>query len=334
MIFGCAGTALSGDERRFFGERRPLGLILFGRNCDSPAQVRALVESFRACVGDDRAPVLIDQEGGRVARLKPPHWRAAPAAGRIGALAGANLDAAREAARLNARLIAAELDDLGVTVDCAPVLDTPVRGADDVIGDRAFAADTRVVAALGEAFCEGLLAGGVLPQIKHIPGHGRARSDSHDSLPVVESPLAELRASDFVPFARLSHAPWAMTAHVAFTAIDDAPATLSARVIGEVIRGELGFDGLLSSDDLSMAALRGGLGERARAALAAGCDVALHCSGDLDQMADVDRAVRPLDDAALARLAAAEAMQGAPEPFDRAAALARLDSLLGVGQAA
>ncbi len=331
MIFGCAGTALSGEERRFFTERRPLGLILFERNCDSPGQVRTLVESFRECVGDDRAPVFIDQEGGRVVRLKPPHWRAPPPPARFGALAERNLDAAREAARLNARLIADELHDLGVTVDCAPVLDAPVRGAHDVIGDRAFAADAQIVAALGEAFCEGLLAGGALPQIKHIPGHGRARCNSHDSLPVVDSPLAELRANDFVPFARLATAPWAMTAHIVFTAVDDAPATLSRRVIAEVIRGELGFDGLLSSDDLSMEALSGGLGERAAAALAAGCDVVLHCSGKLGEMAEVVGAARPLDDAGLRRLAAAEAMRREPEPHDRAAALARLDSLLGVG---
>ena len=330
-ILGCAGAALSDWERRFFAETDPLGFILFLRNCETPAQVRALIADLRETVGRADAPVLIDQEGGRVARLKPPHWQALPPAGAIGALYGEAPEAAAEAAWLQGRLIAWDLADLGVTVDCAPVLDLRLPETHDVIGDRAFGAAPDQVARLGRAFCEGLLAGGVLPVIKHVPGHGRARADSHHALPVVETPRDELERSDFAPFRELADMPLAMTAHICFTALDpEDPVTTSARIVEEVIRGSIGFDGLLYSDDLSMKALAGGLGERAAASLAAGCDLALHCNGDPDEMADVMAACGPMTPAAAARWAAAlERLRG-----DRAEAAGpadlrwRLDALL------
>ncbi len=327
MIFGCAGPRLAAGERRFFAAARPLGFILFERNCNTAKQVRTLVDNLRDAVGRADAPVLIDQEGGRVARLRPPEWRAAPAPQRFGELARHDLAAAREAARLNARLIAAELHDLGISVKCAPVLDVPATGAHDVIGSRAFGADPRIVATLGAEVCAGLLAGGVLPLIKHTPGHGRAMCDSHLEVPVVDAPLEALRETDFAPFAALADAPWAMTAHVVYTALDDLPATVSRRVIEDVVRGEIGFGGLLVTDDLSMAALSGGLGQRARAALAAGCDAVLHCGGDLYEMRELADAVGQLSDAAQARVAVAEARRTPPEPIDRAAET-RLDALL------
>ncbi len=328
VIFGCAGPRLGDAERRFFAAARPLGFILFARNCERRDQVRALVAGLRDAVGCADAPVLIDQEGGRVARLRPPEWRAAPAPRRFGELAQSDLVAAREATRLNARLIAAELFDLGVTVNCAPVLDVSMAGAHDVIGDRALAADPGAVAALGAEVCAGLLGGGVLPTIKHMPGHGRALCDSHLELPVVDAPLGELRDCDFAPFRALADAPWGITSHVVYTALDAMPATLSRRVIERVVRGEIGFDGMLITDDVSMRALSGGLGERTRAALAAGCDAVVHCTGDLDEMGEVAEAAAPLSDAAQGRLAAAQARHAPPEPFDAARAAARLDSLL------
>ena len=331
VVFGLAGPRLGEAERRFLAEVRPLGFILFARNCETPDRIRALIADLRACVARDDAPVLIDQEGGRVARLKPPRWRAAPAAARFGVLDARDPGRAAEAARLNARLIAAELAALDITLDCLPVLDLADPEGHDVIGDRAFSHDPETVARLGAAACDGLLADGVLPVVKHMPGHGRARADSHHALPVVDAPLDLLRATDFAPFRALADAPWGMTAHVAYSALDDRPATVSRRVIGDIIRGEIGFNGVLVSDDLAMEALSGGPGERAAAALAAGCDIALHCSGELDAMRAVAAAARPLDDAALGRLAAAEARRGAPGPFDFEAARARLDALLGAG---
>ncbi len=329
VIFGCEGLVLTNWEREFFTDSNPLGFILFARNCESPEQIRALVSDLRECIGRADAPVLIDQEGGRVARLKPPHWRAAPAAARFGLLAGRDRALAEQAVRINARLLAAELLDLGITVDCAPVLDLPAPGANNVIGDRAFGADTSMIADLGQAFCDGLLAGGVLPVIKHIPGHGRARVDSHNELPVVETPRAELEVSDFRPFAALSEAPWAMTGHLVYAAIDpDNPATMSPAVIAEVIRGAIGFGGVLVTDDLSMAALRGNFGARASQALAAGCDLALHCNGKAAEMMAVMDGVGPIGPEAARRLAAAAARPAAPEAVDSAALAARLDRLL------
>lgn len=291
--------------------------------------MRALVEALRAAVGRGDAPVLIDQEGGRVARLGPPHWRAAPAQGRFAALARADRSAARRAARLNARLIAAELHGLGITVDCLPVLDLPRPGAHAIIGDRALGEEPETVIELGQAVCEGLLEGGVLPVVKHIPGHGRAQADSHLALPMVEAAVAELQASDFRPFAALSQAPIAMTAHVVYAAFDATlPATLSRRVIAEVIRGEIGFDGLLVSDDLSMAALEGPLAQRARAALDAGCDVVLHCNGIGREMREVASATARLDAQGVRRLARALGFLRKPSPISFKALEVELEMLM------
>lgn len=329
VIFGCAGLALTDEERRFFARVNPLGFILFARNVDTPDQVRHLVQSLRDCVGRSDAPVLIDQEGGRVQRLRPPHWRAAPPGAAFAALARRDSDAAMRALRLNYRLIGADLAELGIDVDCAPVLDVPVIGAHDVIGDRALGERPDQVADLGRAACDGLLDQGVLPVIKHIPGHGRAVVDSHLSLPVVESSRAELEAQDFAPFAALRDQPWAMTAHVVYSAIDaTAPATTSAKVIGEVIRGLIGFEGLLISDDLSMKALGGGFAERTRASLDAGCDVVLHCNGDMAEMAAIAPQASPLTEIARERLAKGQAMKRHVPPPDRPQALAELDRLL------
>lgn len=326
VIFGLTGTALSDEEQRFFRDADPLGFILFARNCESPAQVAALVGALRACVGRGDAPVLIDQEGGRVARLKPPFWRAYPPPARIAALPGA---AAREAAWLGARLIADDLAMLGITVDCAPVLDIPVAGADPIIGDRALGATPARVAELGLAVCDGLMAGAVLPVIKHIPGHGRGTVDSHKGLPEVATPRGTLDSTDFAAFRALAAMPWAMTAHILYRAVDPArPATLSPVVVGEVIRTSIGFDGVLVSDDLSMQALGGSLPDRARGALAAGCDLVLHCNGDMTEMRGIAAAIGGISDSARRRLAAGEARRQAPGFFDRFAAERRFDALI------
>lgn len=335
VIFGCAGLTLSAAERDFFRATDPLGFILFGRNISDPAQARALVASLRETVGRADAPVLIDQEGGRVARLRPPYWRDAPPAGRIGALVAAQgIDAACEAARLNSRLLAAELADLGIDVDCAPVVDVPVAGAHGIIGDRAYSDDPAVVGKLAHAAAIGLLEGGVIPVIKHIPGHGRARADSHAELPVVEEAEAVLSRTDFAPFRTLAHLPWAMTAHVLYTGIDpDRPATTSPRVVSQVIRGAIGFDGVLISDDLSMQALDGDLPARAEAALAAGCDLVLHCTGMLEEMQAIAPVLPALSAAAAARLRRGREMVLAPHAWDRIAVAARLDVLMRGPQA-
>ncbi len=330
VVFGCAGPGLNDAERRFFADADPLGFILFERNVETPRRLGRLIAELRAAVGRADAPVLIDQEGGRVARLRPPHWRATPAASRFGELFAADPGGAAEAVRLNARLIAGELGGLGITVDCTPVLDVPEAGAHGVIGDRAFSGDPAAVAVLGRAACDGLMAGGILPVLKHIPGHGRARADSHVRLPVVEATLAELEARDFAPFRALADMPWAMTAHVVYADVDaDRPATVSRRVIDSVIRGAIGFQGLLISDDLVMAALTGSPGERAAAAIAAGCDVVLHCNGELAQMRAVAAAVGRLGEAGMTRLrGAAKRVTAAPTRPEPDAAQARLDTLM------
>ncbi len=330
IVFGCAGTALSDWERDFFADSDPLGFILFKRNCETPEQIRALVGDLRDSVGRADALLLIDQEGGRVERLKPPHWPSQPAAGEIGALAESDPAVAEEAAGLQARLIAHNLHSLGITVDCAPVLDLRHSGASDVVGDRAFGGDPATVARLGRAFCDGLLAGGVLPVVKHLPGHGRALCDSHHALPVIEAEIRELERSDFLPFQALADMPMAMTAHICLPAIDGmTPATASAPILRQVIREFIGFQGLLFSDDLSMSALAGDLGERTAACLAAGCDVALHCNGDSAEMALAAAAAGPLSEAGMRRLEAAlQRLVWAPEPIDSAALRARLDALL------
>jgi len=328
VIFGCSGEELSSSERRFFPTADPLGFILFRRNCRSPDQLRDLVASLRDCVGRGDAPVLIDQEGGRVARLQPPAWRCYPSAADFALLAD---PLAETAARLGARLIADDLSRLGITVDCMPVLDLPMPTSDAVIGDRGYGAEPDRVIRLGKAVCDGLLEGDVLPVIKHIPGHGRARVDSHLACPVVETGSDELSRSDFAPFRALKTMPWAMTAHIIYMAIDpETPATLSERVIAEVIRGEIGFDGVLISDDLSMRALGGEIGERARQALVAGCDLVLHCNADRDEMEAIAAMARPISSCTAERLARAEEMRrrSALKGFDRAEAEARFDALL------
>lgn len=327
-IFGVAGTSLSGEEAAFFRDVRPWGFILFSRNIETPGQMQALTMSLREALDRPDAPVLIDQEGGRVQRMGPPNWRRYPPARAYGDLAAAGPRDRLEFARLGARLLAHDLAGVGVNVDCLPVLDLPTPGAHDVIGDRAYGRDAKEVAALGRAAAEGLMAGGVLPVIKHIPGHGRAGADSHHGLPVVDATYADLEGRDFLPFKALADMPMAMTAHVVYAAIDGrAPATTSRKVIGEVIRGAIGFDGLLMSDDLSMKALSGDLAQRTLRSLAAGCDVVLHCNGDFAEMQAVARAAGSL--AGEAERRAADALGRLPttaEPFDADEARARFDA--------
>ncbi len=302
FICGCAGLELSREEEEFFTTANPWGLILFARNVDTPGQVCALVRRFRECVNRPEAPVFIDQEGGRVQRLRPPHWRAWPPARAYGRLAASDPARALKAAWMITRLLGEELRACAINADCLPVLDLPAPDAHQIIGDRAYAEDPFLIAALARAAMEGLKAAGIAPVIKHIPGHGRARADSHKQLPIVEAPLASLRRSDFIPFSMFADAPMAMTAHVVYAAIDaDAPATLSRRVIAEIIRGEMAFDGLLMSDDVNMKALRGPLQERCARALDAGCDVVLHCSGDLEEMHQVAKVCGPLQGEAARR---------------------------------
>ena len=336
IIIDPVGPTLDAEERAFLRDLDPLGFILFARHIQSPAQTRDLTAELRDLVGRPDAPIMIDQEGGRVQRLKPPLWRAAPPAERFGQRAAQDLAAARRAVFLNHRLLAADLLDLGIDVDCAPVVDLRLPGAHAVIGDRAFGGDPILVADLGRAAMEGLLAGGVQPIVKHIPGHGRATVDSHHALPRCATPLAELEASDFLAFRLLRDAPWAMTAHVVFEALDPTQsATTSPRVIEEAIRGHIGFDGLLISDDLLMRALadpagdnaRDAVGEAARAALAAGCDLLLHCNGTLAQKQAVAPRVPPMTSEAERRFRRARAQVAAAErtpPPDVAA----LDGLL------
>jgi len=328
-IFGVGGLVLSREEAAFFRDVQPWGFILFGRNIENPNQVRALTSALRETVGRSDSPILIDQEGGRVQRLRPPHWPAYPKGETYRRLRGAGLST-RDFAWLGGRLIAADLADLGINVDCAPVADVPVRGAHDVIGDRAFAEEVGEVVSLARAMAEGLMAGGVLPIIKHIPGHGRAGADSHKTLPVVHTALTELKASDFAAFKGLADLPMAMTAHVVFTAVDpDRPATTSPAVIEDVIRKAIGFDGLLMSDDLSMEALSGDLVGRAGASLAAGCDVVLHCNGSMEEMTRVASATGALDGRPANRaLAALAALPAHLAPFDVVEGRARLDRAL------
>jgi len=329
-IYGCAGAELSADERAFFRATKPWGFIVFARNIVDRDQLRALTASLRETVGDGKAPILIDQEGGRVARLRPPHWRERPPAARFGALYERDAEAARTAVYLNARLIAYDLAEVGLNVDCLPLLDVPVEGADNIIGDRAFARDPATIIDLGRAAIEGLMEGGVLPVMKHIPGHGRATADSHLALPRVTTGPEELSATDFVTFRSLAHCPMAMTAHVVYDAIDpQRPATTSPKLIRDVIRGQMGFDGLLMSDDVSMNALSGPISVRVKASLFAGCDVVLHCNAKMEEMREVAEEAKPLDGQALKRAEAALAHLTVPDAFDPEAATARLDSLLG-----
>ncbi|SMH49057.1 beta-N-acetylhexosaminidase [Mesorhizobium australicum] len=320
MILGCSGLSLTPDEAAFFRDERPWAFILFARNVSEPGQIRDLVGALRDCSGRNDALVFIDQEGGRVQRLRPPLAPNYPAGSPLGALYRHDSQAGLRAAWLLSRLHAFDLSALGITADCLPVLDVPVEGAHDVIGNRAYGKDPDTVAAMGRAAAEGLLAGGVLPVIKHIPGHGRAFSDSHHALPVVDTPLEELRRHDFAPFKANAGFGMAMTAHVIYSAIDpERPATTSPKVISDYIRGEIGFDGLLMSDDLSMKALSGDFAARAAASLAAGCDVVLHCNGLMDEMAPVASAVPALQGRALERAKRAMAPLGRTDGADESA---------------
>ncbi|MGC2409685.1 MAG: beta-N-acetylhexosaminidase [Methyloceanibacter sp.] len=330
FLSGCAGTSLSDDERVFFAEARPCGLILFARNCASVPQLRALIAAFRDAVESDEALVLIDQEGGRVQRLRPPRWRQMPPARAYGELYRHDPAGAKAAAFAGARLIAAELHEVGITVNCTPVLDVPEPGSHEIIGDRAFSSDPHIMSDLGLAVVEGTLAGGVLPVIKHVPGHGRARADSHLALPRIDASAAELNEIDFRPFIALCDAPLAMTAHVLMPAFDDQrPASVSPVIMGEVIRDLIGLKGLVMSDDIGMAALGGSMAGRAAAVIEAGCDVALHCSGDLAEMREVASAVPLLAGESAERFARACAEIGEPQAFDADRALVLVTEVAG-----
>jgi beta-N-acetylhexosaminidase len=328
FITGVAGASLTAEERQFVKEAQPWGLIVFARNIGDGTSLRRLVEEFRAIVGR-QAPVLIDQEGGRVQRLRPPLCPDYPPGAAYGAVYDRDRDAGLRAAKLGARLIAADLAQYGIDVDCVPIADLPVSGSDPIIGDRAYGLEPAKVAAIGGAFAAGLLEGGVLPVLKHIPGHGRATADSHEKLPVVTADRATLEASDFAAFRPLAALPLGMTAHVVFTAFDPAaPATSSAGIVRDVIRQSIGFQGLLMSDDVSMGALSGTLRERTRAALAAGCDVALHCNGRLDEMRAVAAESPVLAGVAGRRAEAALAARHAPQEIDLVAAREKFAALM------
>jgi beta-N-acetylhexosaminidase len=329
FITGVSGTELTASERAFISAERPWGFILFKRNIAGPTQVVSLVGQLRDALGDPHAPVLIDQEGGRVQRLGPPNWPVYPAGAVFGRLYDLDPAFGLSAARLSARLIADDLSSLGVNVDCLPLADVPVAGADAVIGDRAYGTEPGKVALIARAVTNGLDEGGILPILKHIPGHGRATADTHFRLPVVDSSESELKATDFAAFQPLADLPMAMTAHVVFSAFDAAlPATTSATMIERVIRGLIGFQGLLMSDDVSMNALAGSIAERTQAIFAAGCDIVLHCNGKLDEMRDVARKTPELSGKALLRANTALASRKAPLAFDRVAARAELDALM------
>ena len=335
MICGCSGLALTQAESAFIREAQPWGFILFRRNVADRDQVRALTAAFRSTVGRADAPVLIDQEGGRVQRLGPPAWPAYPSAASFDATFG-DPAAALDAARLCARLIAHDLIEVGVNVNCAPVLDVAQPGAHAVIGSRSYSCDPARVAAFGRAVAEGLLAGGVAPVLKHMPGHGRATVDSHLELPVVDASLDELSRTDFAPFAALADLPIAMTAHVVYRAIDPSrPATISPDVVAKIMRGALGFDGLIVSDDLSMKALGGSFAERARAVFKAGVDIALHCNGDPGEAIAVASGCPQLSGEGLRRAQAALArIAHPPASLDVEQARAGLKMAFGAATAA
>jgi beta-N-acetylhexosaminidase len=329
FITGVSGLELGAAEREFIRAERPWGFILFKRNIDTPSQVSVLVSELRSAIDRADAPVLIDQEGGRVQRLGPPHWPVYPPGAAFGMLYDIDLKLGLAAARLSSRLIAADLMDLGITVDCLPLADVPVAGADAVIGNRAYGTEPGKVAAIARAVAEGLEQAGVLPVLKHIPGHGRATADSHFSLPTVDTGKSELERTDFAAFQPLADLPMAMTAHVVFSALDPAhPATTSATIIRDVIRGAIGFQGLLMSDDVSMNALAGSIAERTRAIVNAGCDMVLHCNGRLEEMREVARETPELTGQALERAERALASRKPPQPFNRHKARAELDALM------
>ncbi len=346
FICGCTGVELSADEEAFFRDAQPWGLILFARNVDNRQQLCDLTSRFRELVGRADAPVLIDQEGGRVQRMGPPEWRKYPPGRAYADIYELDALAGLSATRLVYRLLASDLAEVGINVDCLPVLDVPQPGGHKIIGDRSYGTSPEQVALLGRAAAQGLMDGGVLPVIKHIPGHGRALCDSHLELPVVDAPLQDLEQTDFAPFAALADAPMAMTAHVVYSAIDeDAPCTLSAKAIGDVVRKQLGFDGLLMSDDLSMKALdaslthmvgeelsnfRSSMHARGELAVKAGCDVLLHCNGDMEEMKQVADVAGILKGRAEKRALRALSFQRTPDDFDVAEAERVLDSMMAM----
>jgi beta-N-acetylhexosaminidase len=329
FITGIAATSLSKDELAFIAAERPWGFILFKRNVETPAQVVSLVEELRSAADRADAPVLIDQEGGRVQRLGPPWWPVYPAGAVFGRLYDLDPALGLQAARLGARLIADDLLRLGISVDCLPLADVPVPGADAVIGDRAYGTEPAKVSAIARAVTDGLEDGGILPVLKHIPGHGRAAADTHFRLPTVDTDKTELERTDFAAFRPLNDLPMAMTAHVVFSAFDPAhPATTSATMIEQVIRGGIGFQGLLMSDDVSMNALAGTIADRTHAIVAAGCDMILHCNGKLDEMREVALNTPELSGIAKSRADAALAARQPPRSLDRDAARTELDALI------
>ncbi|MEP6343516.1 MAG: beta-N-acetylhexosaminidase [Maricaulaceae bacterium] len=332
-IFGLSGPRLTETEAAFFRDVNPWAFILFARNIETPHQVRRLVNSLRTCVGRD-ALIFIDQEGGRVQRLRPPHWTNYRPAGDFAALFNDNPSLAKRGVFLTMRLIADDLRSLGITANCAPVLDIPVPGADDIISDRAYGNDPKSVIPLAHAAMAGLACGGVAPVIKHIPGHGRATVDSHKALPRIDTSLQDLELTDFVPFNAFSDAPMAMTAHAVYTALDpDNPVTTSYKGITDFIRTRFGFDGVLMSDDLDMKALSGDLTQLTQDCLSAGCDVALQCSGIFSDMIKVAKGAKALTGASLIRTQLAELYVDTPEIFDRDAAEAELDAMFAKGLA-
>lgn len=331
LILGLSGTALTDEERGFFREVDPAGFILFKRNVADRAQIKALTDELRGIAGREDVPILIDQEGGRVARMQPPEWPAFPAGAAFDRLYDRAPMSAIEAIRANAQALAVMLREVGINVDCLPLLDVRQPGAHDIIGDRALGTEPLRVAALGRATLEGLKAGGAVGVVKHMPGHGRSMSDSHVELPVVEASAEELE-TDIAPFRTLNWVPMGMTAHVVYTAWDrHRPGSLSPRVIGEIIRGKIGFEGLLMSDDLGMHALQGSFTDRAAGVIAAGCDIALHCSGDMDEMQACAKGVTSITVRAKERLDAAMAtIAGAADgsPFEDL--IAKRDALLAL----
>ena len=330
-IYGLAGCELTAEECGFFRDARPAGYILFRRNIESRQQLRALTDAIRDLEGHDEVPILIDQEGGRVARMRPPEWPAFPSGEAFDQLYQLAPSSAVEAARVNARALGLMLHEAGVNVDCLPMLDVRQPGATDIVGDRALGAEPMQVASLGKAILDGLRSAGTLGVIKHIPGHGRALVDSHHELPIVEAGEDEL-AIDLEPFERLRDAPMGMTSHLLYTAWDaERPASQSPTVIHDIIRERIGFDGFLMSDDIGMEALAGDHGQRATACVAAGCDVALHCDGKMENMLLVADAVGELSPEAEARLARAMAMRFTPDDeMDFAEAVAKRDALLAL----
>ncbi len=330
FISGCSGLSLSSDEVAFFKKFQPWGLILFKRNCDTPAQIKALTKQFRDAVERRDAPVFIDQEGGRVQRLGPPHWPRYPQARAFGELYQRNATLAVRTARNIGRLMAKDLYDLDITSSCLPVLDVPQAGAHDVIGNRAYDLRPEAIVILANAHTSGLLDGGVLPVMKHIPGHGRSMVDSHYDLPVVKTKRMELEIVDFFPFAALANMPMAMTAHVVYEALDaENPATLSRKIIRDVVRKVIGFQGLLMTDDLSMKALGGSMEEKVARAYDAGCDMVLHCNGVFDEMQAVGSAATLLSAKTARRAKAALKMRRKPLAFDEKQAMRDLEAILG-----